>query len=87
VAVVLAFAVEEWREERELDGLAAEARSAMLREVRRNRDELLELSRRRPLRSQRSKPARAAAWRAARKTRGARCTRRLGAVQRRLNDA
>jgi hypothetical protein len=42
VAVVLAFAVEEWREERELDGLAAEARSAMLQEVRRNRDELLE---------------------------------------------
>src|SRR5688572_18914438 len=42
VAVVLAFAVEEWREERELDGLAAEARSAMLQEVRRNRDELIE---------------------------------------------
>ena len=42
VAVVLAFAVEEWREERELDGLAAEARSAMLQEVQRNRDELIE---------------------------------------------
>ena len=42
IAVVLAFAVEEWREERELDGLAAEARSAMLQEVSRNRDELIE---------------------------------------------
>ena len=42
VAVVLAFAVEEWREERELDGLAAEARGAILQEVTRNRDELLE---------------------------------------------
>ena len=42
VAVVLAFAVEEWREERELDGLAAEARGAILQEVRRNRDELIE---------------------------------------------
>jgi hypothetical protein len=30
VAVVLAFAVEEWREERELDGLAAQARGAIL---------------------------------------------------------
>jgi len=42
VAVVLAFAVEEWREERELDGLAAEARGAILQEVTRNRDELIE---------------------------------------------
>jgi hypothetical protein len=42
VAVVLAFAVEEWREERELDGLAAEARGAILQEVRSNRDELIE---------------------------------------------
>ena len=42
VAVVLAFAVEEWRDERELDGLAAEARGAILQEVARNRDELLE---------------------------------------------
>ncbi|HWJ07308.1 MAG TPA: hypothetical protein VNS57_16150 [Steroidobacteraceae bacterium] len=42
VAVVLAFAVEEWREERELDGLAAQARGAILQEVARNRDELLE---------------------------------------------
>ncbi|MCE3286274.1 MAG: hypothetical protein K0R70_2530 [Steroidobacteraceae bacterium] len=42
VAVVLAFAVEEWREERELDGLAAEARGAILQEVARNRDELIE---------------------------------------------
>lgn len=42
VAVVLAFAVEEWREERELDRLADEARVAILREVARNRDELLE---------------------------------------------
>lgn len=42
VAVVLAFAVEEWREERELDGRAEEARLAILQEVRRNRDELLE---------------------------------------------
>ena len=42
VAVVLAFAVEEWREERELDGLAAEARGAILQEVTRNRDELME---------------------------------------------
>ena len=42
VAVVLAFAVEEWREERELDRLAEEARVAILQEVARNRDELLE---------------------------------------------
>jgi hypothetical protein len=42
VAVVLAFAVEEWREERELDGVAAEARGAILQEVTRNRDELIE---------------------------------------------
>jgi hypothetical protein len=42
IAVVLAFAVEEWREERELDGFAAEARGAILQEVTRNRDELLE---------------------------------------------
>ena len=42
VAVVLAFAVEEWREERELDGLAAEARGAILQEVTSNRDELIE---------------------------------------------
>jgi hypothetical protein len=42
VAVVLAFAVEKWREERELDGLAAEARGAILQEVTRNRDELIE---------------------------------------------
>ena len=42
VAVVLAFAIEEWREERELDGLAAEARGAILQEVQRNRDELVE---------------------------------------------
>jgi hypothetical protein len=42
VAVVLAFAVEEWREERELDGLAAEARDAILQEMTRNRDELTE---------------------------------------------
>jgi hypothetical protein len=42
VAVVLAFAVEEWREERELDGLAAEARGAILQEVASNREELVE---------------------------------------------
>ena len=42
VAVVLAFAVEEWREEHELDGLAAEARGAILQEVTRNRDEFIE---------------------------------------------
>jgi hypothetical protein len=42
VAVVLAFAVEEWREERELDRLADEARIAIVREVTRNRDELRE---------------------------------------------
>ena len=42
VAVVLAFAVEEWREERELDGLAAEARGAILQEVTSNREELIE---------------------------------------------
>jgi hypothetical protein len=42
VAVVLAFAVEEWREERELDGLAAEARGAILQEVTSNRVELTE---------------------------------------------
>ena len=42
VAFVLAFAVEEWREERELDGLAAEGRGAILQEVTRNRDELIE---------------------------------------------
>ena len=42
VAVVLAFAVEEWREERELDGLAEEARLAIVQEVQRNREELLE---------------------------------------------
>jgi hypothetical protein len=41
-AVVLAFAIEEWREERELDGLAVEARGAILQEVIRNRDELIE---------------------------------------------
>ena len=33
VAVVLAFAVEEWREERELDGLAAEEFATALKEV------------------------------------------------------
>ena len=42
IAVVLAFAVEEWREERELDHQAGEAREAILQEVRNNRDELLE---------------------------------------------
>ena len=42
VAVVLAFAVEGWREERELDGLAAEARGAILQEVTSNRVELVE---------------------------------------------
>ena len=42
VAVVLAFAVEGWREERELDGLAAEARGAILQEVTSNREELIE---------------------------------------------
>ena len=41
VAVVLAFAIEEWREERELDGIAAQAREAILQEVARNREELL----------------------------------------------
>ena len=44
VAVVLAFAVEEWREARELDRLALEARNAILQEVARNRDELVESS-------------------------------------------
>ena len=42
VAVVLAFAVEEWREERELDRIAAEARSAIVEELKHNHDELLE---------------------------------------------
>lgn len=42
VAVVLAFAVEEWREERELDQRAEEARLAILQELEHNRDELLE---------------------------------------------
>ena len=42
IAVVLAFAVEEWREERELDRLAEEAREAILQELQHNRDELLE---------------------------------------------
>ena len=42
IAVVLAFAVEEWREERELDRLAGEARLAILQEIERNHDELLE---------------------------------------------
>ena len=42
IAVVLAFLVEEWREERELDLQAGEARAAILQEVQRNRDELLE---------------------------------------------
>jgi hypothetical protein len=42
IAVVLAFAVEEWREELELDRLAIEARDAIVQEVQRNRDELVE---------------------------------------------
>ena len=42
IAVVLAFAVEEWREERELDRLADEARNAIVQEVVCNREELLE---------------------------------------------
>jgi len=42
LAVVLAFAVEEWREERELEGRAEEARLAILQEITRNRDELFE---------------------------------------------
>lgn len=42
IAVVLAFAVEEWREERELDKIAQEARRAIVAEVQHNRDELLE---------------------------------------------
>src|SRR5687768_13162307 len=42
IAVVLAFAVDEWREERELDRIAAEARRAILQELQHNHDELLE---------------------------------------------
>lgn len=42
VAVVLAFAIEEWREEREFDHIANEARVALVQEVEHNRDELLE---------------------------------------------
>jgi len=42
VAVALAFGVEEWREDRELDDAAEEARAAIVQEVRHNRDELLE---------------------------------------------
>jgi hypothetical protein len=42
IAVVLAFAVEEWREERELDRIAEEARSAIVQELEHNHDELLE---------------------------------------------
>ena len=42
VAVVLAFAVEEWREEQELDRVAEEARLAILQELRHNHEELLE---------------------------------------------
>lgn len=42
VAVVLAFAVEEWREERELDRVVDEARTAILQEIKHNHDELLE---------------------------------------------
>jgi hypothetical protein len=40
VAVLLALVVDEWREDRELDRLAAEARAAILSELTRNRDEL-----------------------------------------------
>lgn len=42
VAVVLAFAVEEWREERGLDRIVDEARQAIVEEIRHNREELLE---------------------------------------------
>lgn len=40
IAVLLAFAVEEWRDDRELAERAAEARSAIVAEIDRNRDEL-----------------------------------------------
>lgn len=40
VAVVLAFAVDEWREQRELAGRAAEARRAIVAELASNREEL-----------------------------------------------
>lgn len=42
IAVVLAFAVEEWREERELDRIVEEARQAIVQELQHNREELLE---------------------------------------------
>lgn len=42
VAVLLAFLVEEWREERELDRIADEARRAIVQELQHNHDELLE---------------------------------------------
>lgn len=42
IAVVLAFLVEEWREERELDRIAEEARHAIMQELQHNHDELLE---------------------------------------------
>lgn len=42
IAVVLAFLVEEWREERELDKIAEEARRAIVQELQHNHDELLE---------------------------------------------
>ena len=42
IAVLLAFLVEEWREERELDRIAEEARLAIVQELRHNHDELLE---------------------------------------------
>ena len=42
VAVVLAFAVDEWREQQELEGRALEARSAIIAELKSNREELQE---------------------------------------------
>lgn len=42
VAVLLAFAVEEWREERELDRTAQEARVAIALEVKHNHGQLLQ---------------------------------------------
>jgi hypothetical protein len=41
VAVLLAFAIEEWREDRELERVALEARVAITQEIRHNHDELL----------------------------------------------
>ena len=41
VAVLLAFAVEEWREERELDRTAQEARVAIVQEIKHNHGQLL----------------------------------------------